>query len=78
MSDYETKIDKRLDVKNSDLTKQAQGIDQWHKLSSADEDPEFFEELNRVNSDSSIPDGPDDNMIDNKEGPIPVHGIHNQ
>ena len=48
------------------------------KISSADEDPEFLEELNRVISDSSIPDGPDDNMSDDKEGPTPVPGIHDQ
>ena len=37
-----------------------------------------MEELNRVISDSSIPDGPDDNMNDDKEGPTPVTGIHDQ
>ena len=36
MSDYDTKISKRLDVKNSDLTKQAQDIDRWKKLSIVD------------------------------------------
>ena len=78
MSNYDTKISERLDVKNSDLTKQAQGIDRWNKLSIADEDPEFLEELNRVISDSSIPDGPDDNMSDDKEEPTPLPGIHDQ
>ena len=78
MSDYDTKISERLDIKNLDPTKQAQGIDRWNKLSIADEDPEFLEELNRVISDSSIPDGPDDNMSDDKEGPTPVPGIHDQ
>ena len=78
MSYCDTKISERLDVKNSDLTKQAKGIDQWNKLSITDEDPEFLEELNRVISDSSIPDGPDDNISDYKEGPTPVPGIHDQ
>ena len=78
MSDYDTKIAERLDVKNSDLTKQAQGIYPWNKLSIADEDPELLEDLNRVISDSSIPDGPDDNMSDDKEGPTPVPDIHDQ
>ena len=66
MSDFDNKIAERLDVNNSDLTKQVQSIDQWNKLSIADEDPEFLEELNRVISDSSILDGPDDNMSGDK------------
>ena len=66
MSDYDTKIVERIDVNNSDLNKQAQGIYQWNKLSIADEDPELLEELNRVISDSRIPDGPDDNTSDDK------------
>ena len=78
MSDYDTKISESLDVKNSDLTKEAQGIDWWNKISIADEDPEFFEEFNLFISDSSNPDGPDDNIIDDKEGPTPVPGIHDQ
>ena len=78
MSDYDIKISERLDVNNSDLTKQAQGIDRWKKLSIADKDPELLEEFNRVISDSSILDGPDDNMSDDKEGPTPVPGIHDQ
>ena len=34
MSDYDTKISKRLDIKNSDLRRQTQGIDRWknHQL----------------------------------------------
>ena len=48
------------------------------KLSIADEDPEFLEEFNQVISDSSIPDGSDDNMSDDKEVPTPVPGIHDQ
>ena len=43
MSDYDTKIAERLDINNSDLTKQAQSIDWWNKLSIADKDPEFLE-----------------------------------
>ena len=78
MSDYDTKISERLDVKNLDLTKQAQGIDRWNKLSIAGEDPEFLEELNQVISDSSIPNGPSDNMSYYKEGPTPVPGIRDQ
>ena len=66
MSDYDTNIAERIDVNNSDLTKQAQGIDRWNKLSIAYEDPEFLEKLNWVISDSSIPDGPDDNMSNDK------------
>ena len=66
MSDYDTTIAESLDVKNSYLTNQAQGIDRWNKLSIADEDTELLEELNRVISDSSILDGPYDNMIDDK------------
>ena len=65
-SDYDTKIYERLDVKNSDLTKQSQGIEQWNKLSMAEEDPGFLEELIRVISDSRIPDGPYDTMSDDK------------
>ena len=64
MSDYNNKIAENLDVKNSDLTKQAQGIDRCKKLSIADKDTEFLEELNQVISDSRILDGPDDNMSD--------------
>ena len=78
MSDYDTKISERIDVKNSDLTKQSQGIDWWNKLSIADKDPELLEELNRVISYSSIPDVPDDNMSNDKEGPNPVPDIHDQ
>ena len=37
-----------------------------------------MEELNRVISDSSIPDGPDDKISEYKEGPTPVPGIHDQ
>ena len=66
MSDYDTKISEKLDVNNSDLTKQEKGKYRWNKLSIADEDPRFLEELNRVISDLSIPDGPDDNMSNNK------------
>ena len=62
MSDYYTKISESLDINNSDLKNQAQCIDRWKKLSISDEDPEFLEELNRVISDSSTPDGSDDNM----------------
>ena len=76
MSDYDTKISERFDVKNSDLTKQAQGIDQRKKISFADENPEFLEELNWVISDSSIPDGSDDSMRYDKEVPTPVPAIH--
>ena len=36
ISDYDTKIDERLDVKNSYLKKQEKGIDRWNKLSIAD------------------------------------------
>ena len=66
MSEYDTKIAESIDVNNSDLTKQAQGIDRWNKLSTPDKDPEFLEEFNTVISESSIPDGPDDNMSDYK------------
>ena len=78
MSDYDNKISESLDIKNSELTKQAQGIDRWNKLSIADKDSEFLEELNPVISDSSIPNGPDDNMSDDKEGPTPIPGIHDK
>ena len=64
---YDTNISERLDINNSDLTKQAQGKDWRNKLSVADKDPELLEELNRIISDSSIPDGPDDKMSDDKE-----------
>ena len=66
MINYDNKIAERIAVKNSDLTKQTQGIDRWNKLSITDEDPEFLEELNWVISDCSIPDVPDDNMSDDK------------
>ena len=42
MSDYDTRISGRLDVKNPDLTIQAKGIDLWNKLSIEDEDPELL------------------------------------
>ena len=54
------------------------GIYRWNKLSIVDEDPQLLEELNRVISDLSIQDGPDDNMSNNKEGPTPVPGINDQ
>ena len=57
---------------------QAKGIDWWNKLSITDKDPEFLDELNRVISDSSIPDGPDDNVSDDKEEPTSVPGINDQ
>ena len=76
--DYDTKISERFDVKNLDLTMQAQGIDQWNKLLIADEDPELQEELNRVISDLIIPDGPDDNVSDDKKEPTPIPGIKDQ
>ena len=57
---------------------QAQGIDQWNKLLIADEDPELQEELNRVISDLIIPDGPDDNVSDDKKEPTPIPGIKDQ
>ena len=78
ISDYDAKIAERLDVNNSDLTKQAQGIDRCNKLSIEDADPELLEELNRVINDSSVPDGPDDNMSNDKEEPNPVPVIHDQ
>ena len=37
-----------------------------------------MEELNRVINVSSIPDGPDNNMSDDKEVPTPVPDIHDQ
>ena len=43
MSDYDTKIDERLDVNNSDLKKQAKGIYLRKKLSIADEYPKLVE-----------------------------------
>ena len=78
MSNYDTKIAKIIDVKTSELTKQLQGIYRWNKLSIANEDTEFLEELNWVISDSIILYGPDDNMSDDKEGPIPVPDIRDQ
>ena len=78
MSDYYYNIFERLDVKNSDLKIQAQGIDWWNKFSIAGEDPEFLEELTRVISDSRIPDGAYDNVSNNKEGPTTVTVIHDQ
>ena len=78
MNDYDTKIYERLDIKNSYLKKHAQGIYWWKKLSFADKYPELLEKLNRVISDLIILDGQDDNMSNDKEGPTPVPGIHNQ
>ena len=76
--DYDIKIDESLDIDNSDLTIQAQGIDQWNKLSIADKDPELWEELKRVISDLSIPYGLDDNVSNDKEVPTPVPIIHDK
>ena len=78
MSDYDTKISEGIDAKNSDLAKQAQGIYWWKKLSFADKYPELLEKLNRVISDLIILDGQDDKMSNDKEGPTPVPGIHDQ
>ena len=69
---------KGFDVNNSDLKKKDQGIDRWNKLSIVDEDPEFLEEHTQVISESSIQDGLDDNMSDDKEEPTPVPDIHDQ
>ena len=57
---------------------QEQGIYWWNKLLIFDKDPEILEELNQVNSDSIIPDGPYDTTSDYKEGTTPVPGIHDQ
>ena len=68
--------------KDSDLLKQVQNVDHWNKLLIADQNPELLEELNQVISDSSIPDGPDDNMNSDlgktSEAPTTVPGIHDQ
>ena len=47
MEDYDTKIAKRLIVKNSDLLKQVQNVDRRNKLSIADQVHQFLEELDR-------------------------------
>ena len=36
-------------------------VEQWNKLTVADEYPEFLDEYNRVISDGLIPNGEDDN-----------------
>ena len=82
MEYYDTKVEERLSVKDSYLSKQVQNIDLWNKLSIADQDPEFLEELNQFISDTSIPDGPDDYTNSNvgkiSESPNTVPEIHYQ
>ena len=42
-------------------------VEQWNKLTIADEDQEFLDQYNSVISDGSIPNGEVDNEIDDKE-----------
>ena len=82
MEDYDTKVAEKTSDKDSYFSKQVQNIDNFNKPSIADQDPEFFEELNQVISDSSIPDGKYDDTNSNVgkicEAPTTVHGIHYQ
>ena len=63
-------------------TKQVQNVDLWNKLLIADQEPELLEELNRVISDSSTPDGPDYNTNSSvgeiSEAPTTVPGTDNK
>ena len=80
MEDYETKVAEILIVQDSYLSKQLHNVDRWNKLSIADQDPELLEKLNLVISDSSIPDGPDDDTNSNvgkiSEYPTTVPDLH--
>ena len=82
MGDYYTKVTERISVDASDLSNQVQNVDCWNKLSIADQYPKLLEELNRGISDSSIPDGPDDDtnrdVGKTSEDPTTVPGIHDQ
>ena len=42
-------------------------VEQWNKLTVADEDPQLLDEYNRAISDVSIPNGEDDNKTDYAE-----------
>ena len=82
MQYYGTNIVERLSIKDSYLSKQVQNVHRWNKLSIADQDPEFLEELNQVISDSSIPDIPDDDTKSDvgkiSEAPTNVPNIHDK
>ena len=42
-------------------------LERWNKLNVEDEDTELLDEYNCVMSDGSIPNGEDDNNIDDEE-----------
>ena len=67
MRDHNIAIEQRLDVKDADLSKDLAILEQWNKLTVADEDPEFLDEYNHVISDGSIPNGEDDNETNDEE-----------
>ena len=75
-------LQKRLSVKDSDLSNQFQSVDHWKKFLIAYQYPELLEELNQVISNSSIPDVQYDDINSNlrkiRESPTAVPGIYDQ
>ena len=67
MREYDITIERRLDVKDADLSKDLIMVNQWNNLNVADEDPKFLDESNRVISDGSILNGKGDNEADGEE-----------
>ena len=64
---YDIAIERRLDVNDADLSKELAMVDQWNKLTVADEDTEFLGESNRVISYGSIKNGEDNIETDAEE-----------
>ena len=60
-------IEQRLDIKDTDLSKDLAMLEWWNKPTVADEDTEFIDDYNRVISDESIPNCEDDNETNDKE-----------
>ena len=67
MVDYNIAMEQRLDVNDSDLSKDLAMVELWNNLTVVDEDTEFFNKYNRVISDGSIPNVEDNNKTYNEE-----------
>ena len=82
MEDYDTNISERISAKDSYLSNQVQNVYHQNKLLITDKDSELLEELDRVISDSIIPDGPyyntNGNIGKTSEAPTTVPGIHDK
>ena len=44
MREYNIVIERRLDAKDADLSKEINMVERWKNLAVEDEDPEFFDE----------------------------------